>query len=76
MIPSAFGLALLFLPAQALPREPVVPLGVRGRHVTINRRPTFLVGQMSFYATDGRSLDQIAGIIEVVAEPYGMNLWV
>ncbi|MHC4445628.1 MAG: DUF6298 domain-containing protein [Planctomycetota bacterium] len=67
-----FGMMLVF--GQLPPREPITSLGVEGRHVTINGRPTFLVGQMSAEFTRGRTLDEIGKILDEMMVPFGMNL--
>ncbi len=76
MIGATVGLALFPLAAELPPRAPVESLSVEGRQVAINGRPTFLVGQMSHGAAEGRSCEEIAEIIDVMMVPYGMNLWV
>jgi len=60
--------------AQLPPRGPIESLGVHGRSVTINGRPTFLVGQMSYEFAGGRTPDEIREIFKVMMVPYGMNL--
>jgi len=65
---------LLAVAEQLPPREPVKSLGVRGRYVTINDRPAFLVGQMSYEFARGRTAEDIREIFEVMMVPYGMNL--
>jgi len=67
-----FGMMLVL--GQPTPREPIKSLGLEGRYVTINGRPTFLVGQMSAEFTRGRSLDEIGKILDVMMIPYDMNL--
>ncbi|UCH32998.1 MAG: hypothetical protein JSV65_10375 [Armatimonadota bacterium] len=76
MIHAVIALAVSLSPAAASPAEPVRSLTVKGRLVAVNDRPTFLVGQMSHHAAMGRSLDEIAEIVDVMMLPYGMNLWV
>jgi len=65
---------LLLLARIALP-EPVTALGVKGGRVTVNGRPTFLVGQMTARAS-GYSDAEIVKILDTMMTPYGMNLWV
>jgi hypothetical protein len=76
MICAVLALVLSASSAVTPAAEPVRSLTVKDRCVAVNNRPTFLVGQMSHYAAMGRSLDEIAKIIDVMMLPYGMNLWV
>jgi hypothetical protein len=69
-----FFLSMALCIGEATPREPVRSLGVEGPYVTVNGRPTFLVGQMSPEFSQGRTLDGIDGILDVMVAPYGMNL--
>ena len=75
MLRVTVSLGLLPLATIAPANEPVRSLSVEGRYVVINGKPTFLVGQMSPRAADGRSAEEIAEIAEVMMVPYGMNLW-
>jgi len=69
-----FGSLIVALTAsQVSPREPIRSLGVQGPHVTVNGRPTFLVGQMGSEFASGRTLEDIARVLDVMMVPYGMN---
>ncbi len=65
---------ILAAAGQLPPREPVKSLGIQGRYVTINDRPAFVVGQMSYEFASGRTTEDIREIFEVMMVPYGMNL--
>ena len=74
MASTCVMVAMMLAYGQLPPRQPVQALGVKGRHVTINGAPTFLVGQMSYEFTQGRTLDEVRDILDVMMVPYGMNL--
>jgi len=74
MMQCLLGSLLVALTASQLPpREPISALGVQGPYVTVNGRPSFLVGQMGSEFASGRTLDDIARILDVMMVPYGMN---
>ncbi|MCP4640289.1 MAG: hypothetical protein GY851_07655 [bacterium] len=60
--------------AEAVPGKAVESLGVEGRYVTVNGRPTFLVGQMSYEYSEGRAQGEVREILDVMMVPFGMNL--
>ena len=74
MLAVLVALTIPLVAGQLSPREPIKSLGVQGRYVTINDRPAFLVGQMSYEFARGRTTEDIRKIFEVMMVPYGMNL--
>ncbi len=56
--------------------DPVTSLSADGARVLVNGAPTFLVGQMSAKAEQGRSLAELQQIVDVMMLPCGMNLWI
>ena len=62
--------------AAPLACEPVRTLAVDGRYVTVNGRPTFLVGHMAPGAGKTDSLDELQRIVDAMMLPFGMNLWI
>ena len=66
---------ILTMATGSLPtREPIRSLSVKDRYVTINGRPTFLVGQMSYEFARGRTAKEIGDILDTMMVPFGMNL--
>jgi len=74
MLHTIMLLGLPFLVGHVPDGPGVTSLGVGDRYVIVNERPTFLVGQMSNEFTNGRSLEEIANVIDVMMTPFGMNL--
>ena len=74
MIQITVLLSIALCVGEPAPREPVRSLGVEGPYVTVNGRPTFLVGQMSPEFTQDRTLDELGEILDVMMVPCGMNL--
>lgn len=54
--------------------EPVKFVEVKGAQILVNGKPTFLVGQMDYNVTTGRTPEAMAEILDVMMVPYGMNL--
>jgi len=74
MLHTMMLIGLQFLLVRVPDGSPVTSLGVGSRYVMVNNRPTFLVGQMSNEFTNGRSLEEIENVIDVMMTPFGMNL--
>ena len=66
MLHAIVLLSLPFLAGPLPAGSPVTSLGVGERYVMVNGRPTFLIGQMSNEFTNGRSLEDIGNVIDVM----------
>jgi hypothetical protein len=72
---TAPGVSDWALAVDSLRPEPLSSLEIRGTDILLNGRPTFLIGQMDVDLTTGRSVEEVAAIVDTMMVPFGMNLF-